>query len=103
MTGGRTPDLQGDAARRRRLRRAGGAFRETAAAHGAVLRRMRPYRPQTKGKAEAFTEILQNEWAYGRLYTSNAERLDDLPVFLLEYNHARPHGGIDGAVPASRL
>ena len=25
------------------------------------------------------------------------------PVFLLEYNHARPHGGIGGAVPASRL
>ena len=67
------------------------------------LRRTRPYRPQTNGKAEAFIKILQNEWAYGRLYTSNAERLADLPVFLREYNHARPHGGIDGAVPASRL
>ena len=59
--------------------------------------------PQTNGKAEAFTEILQNEWAYGRSYTSNAERLADLPAFLLEYNHARPHGGICGVVPASRL
>ena len=80
-----------------------GAFRGTAAAHGAVLRRTRPYRPQTNGKAEAFTEILQNEWAYGHFYTSNAERLEDLPVFLREYNHACPHGGICGAVPASRL
>ena len=80
-----------------------GAFRGTAAALGVGLRRTRPYRPQTNGKAEAFTEILQNEWAYGRAYTSNAERLADLPVFLREYNHARPHGGIDGVVPASRL
>ena len=66
------------------------------------LRRTRPYRPQTNGKAEAFTEILQAEWAYRRVYASNGERLADLPVFLLEYNHARPHGGIGGAVPASR-
>ena len=80
-----------------------GVFRGAAAALGVGLRRTRPYRPQTNGKAEAFIKILQNEWAYGRLYTSNAERLDDLPVFLLEYNHARPHGGIDGVVPASRL
>ena len=80
-----------------------GAFRGTAAALGVGLRRTRPYRPQTNGKAEAFIKILQNEWAYGRLYTSNAERLADLPVFLREYNHARPHGGIDGVVPASRL
>ena len=52
---------------------------------------------------EAFIKILQDEWAYGRFYASNAERLADLPVFLSEYNHARPHGGIGGAVPASRL
>ena len=80
-----------------------GAFRETAAAHGVGLRRTRPYRPQTNGKAEAFIKILQAEWAYRRAYASNAERLACLPVFLSEYNHARPHGGIGGAVPASRL
>ena len=67
------------------------------------LRRTRPYRPQTNGKAEALTEILQDEWAYRRAYDSNAERLAALPVFLSEYNRARPHGGIGGAVPASRL
>ncbi len=80
-----------------------GAFREMAAAHGVGLRRTRPYRPQTNGKAEAFIKILQDEWAYRRAYGSNAERLACLPVFLSEYNHARPHGGIGGAVPASRL
>ena len=79
------------------------AFRGTAAALGVGLRRTRPYRPQTNGKAEAFVKILQAEWAYRRHYASNAERLAALPVFLGEYNHARPYGGIGGAVPASRL
>ena len=67
------------------------------------LRRTRPYRPQTNGKAEASVKILQAEWAYRRRYDSNRERLDALPAFLREYNHDRPHGGIGGAVPASRL
>ena len=31
------------------------------------------------------------------------ERLDALPGFLAYYNHRRPHGGIGGATPASRL
>ena len=67
------------------------------------LRRTRPYRPQTNGKAEASVKILQAEWAYRRRYASNEERLDALPVFLREYDHDRPHGGIGGAAPASRL
>ena len=52
---------------------------------------------------EASVKILQAEWAYRRRYASNGERLDALPAFLREYNHDRPHGGIGGAVPASRL
>ena len=47
------------------------AFRETAADHGIRLKRTRPYRPQTNGKAEAFNKILQAEW---RPYESNSER-----------------------------
>jgi len=78
-------------------------FRDVAAAHTIRLKRTRPYRPQTNGKAEAFNKTLQNEWAYIRPYTSNLERLDALPDFLAYYNHHRPHGGIGGAVPASRL
>ena len=79
------------------------AFRETAAAYGIRLKRTRPYRPQTNGKAEAFNKILQAEWAYRRPYESNSERLDALPGFLGRYNRRRPHGGIGGATPASRL
>ena len=67
------------------------------------LRRTRPYRPQTNGKAEASVRILQAEWAYRQRYASNRERLGALPAFLREYDRDRPHGGIGGAVPASRL
>ncbi len=78
-------------------------FRDMAAAHAIRLKRTRPYRPQTNGKAEAFNKILQNEWAYSRPYSTNLERLDALPAFLAYYNHQRPHGGIGGATPASRM
>ena len=80
-----------------------GDFRGVAAAAGVKLRHTRPYRPQTNGKAERFIQILQNEWAYVRPYRSNAERLHQLPRWLYRYNARRPHGGIGGAVPASRL
>ena len=79
------------------------AFREVAQAHSIRLRLIRPYRPQTNGKAERFIRILQEEWAYSRPFTSNRERLNALPRFINYYNRRRPHGGINGAVPVSRL
>lgn len=78
-------------------------FAAVAAAHGIQLKRTRPFRPQTNGKAEAFNKILQAEWAYRRPYLTNEERLTTIEPFLIGYNHFRPHGGIGGAVPASRL
>ncbi|MDP6494233.1 MAG: IS481 family transposase [Dehalococcoidia bacterium] len=79
------------------------AFQQVAVDHGIRLNRTRPYRPQTNGKAEAFIKILQNEWAYIRPYNSNRHRLDLLPTFLEYYNYQRPHGGIGGLAPTSRL
>ena len=79
------------------------SFHGAAAAADVRLSHTRPYRPQTNGKAERFIQILQNEWAYARPYRSNAERLRQLPRWLYRYNHRRPHGGLGGAVPASRL
>ena len=78
-------------------------FLEAAAAAAVQLSHTRPYRPQTNGKAERFIQILQDEWAYARPHRSNAERLRELPRWLYRYNHRRPHGGVGGAVPASRL
>jgi transposase InsO family protein len=65
--------------------------------------RTQPYRPQTNGKAEAFVKIVQNGWAYKRPYDSTAERIAALPRFLNYYNAYRPHGGLDGDTPMSRL
>ena len=42
--------------------------------------RTRPRRPQTNGKAERFIGTIQREWAYARLFRSNAERLATLPA-----------------------
>ncbi len=79
------------------------AFLQVAATNGIGLRRTRPYRPQTNGKAEAFNKTIQREWAYRRLFLSNAERLDALAPFLSEYNHQRPHTSLGCRPPASRL
>jgi transposase InsO family protein len=86
----------------------GGCYRSRAFAAAAAmlevkLRRTRPFRPQTNGKAEAFNKTLQREWAYQRPYLANRERLDALPIFLQDYNYARPHTSIGNRPPASRL
>jgi hypothetical protein len=86
----------------------GGCYRSHAFAAAASMlevqrKRTRPFRPQTNGKAEAFNKTLQREWAYRRPYFSNAERLDALPIFLQDYNYARPHTSIGNKPPASRL
>jgi len=78
-------------------------FAAVAKAHTIRLKRTRPFRPQTNGKAERFIRTLQQEWAYARPFQSNQQRLKELSRFINYYNHRRPHGGIGGAVPASRL
>lgn len=63
----------------------------------------KPYHPQTNGKAEAFVKIVANEWAYAASYANNKERADMLDPFLREYNLFRPHGGIGGQPPITRV
>jgi transposase InsO family protein len=65
--------------------------------------RTQPYRPRTNGKAERFIQTLQNEWAYGRLYGSSAERAAALPTFLTHYNFKRQHGSLGHQPPASKV
>ena len=78
-------------------------FLKTASELGVQLRRTRPFRPQTNGKAEAFNKTLQRERAYRRALSSNAERLAALATFMHDYNYARPHTSIGNQPPASRL
>jgi transposase InsO family protein len=69
------------------------------AALGIRHLRTRPRRPQTNGKAERFIGTLQREWAYARLFRSNAERLASLPRWLVTYNRRRPHAALGGLTP----
>jgi transposase InsO family protein len=73
------------------------------AAMGIRHLRTRPRRPQTNGKAERFIGTLQREWAYARLFRSNAERLASLPRWLDTYNRRRPHAGLGGLTPLTVL
>ena len=70
---------------------------------GIRVLKTRPYHPQTNGKAEAFVKIITNEWAYARPYQNSAERAEELGPFLRYYNLDRPHGGIGGNTPISRV
>jgi transposase InsO family protein len=79
------------------------AFRQVLADHGVRHIRTRPYTPRTNGKAEAFIRILQREWAYAFVYPSSAHRARALPGWLRWYNKHRPHGGIGGHPPNSRV
>jgi len=63
----------------------------------------RAYRPQTNGKAERFIQSALREWAYGWTYQNSAHRTDALASWQHHYNWHRPHAGIGGQVPMSRL
>ena len=63
----------------------------------------RPYRPQTNGKAERFIQSALHEWAYGIPYNHSSERADMLDRWTHHYNWHRPHQGIQGVAPISRL
>ena len=63
----------------------------------------RPYRPQTNGKAERFIQSALREWAYGISYGRSSERTAMLKRWTHHYNWHRPHQGIGGTAPLSRL
>jgi transposase InsO family protein len=63
----------------------------------------RPYRPQTNGKAERFIQSALREWAYGVPYNHSRERTAMLERWIHHYNWHRPHQGINGLAPISRL
>jgi transposase InsO family protein len=80
-----------------------GAFRLVCARERLQHLRTRPYRPCTNGKAERFIQTLLRECAYARPFRHSTERKRVLRQWLVYYNRWRPHGGLAGKPPLSRL
>jgi transposase InsO family protein len=78
-------------------------FQAVAARHQLHLKRARPYRPQTNGKAERFIQTLIREWAYARPYASSARRTQALASWVRAYNVRRPHTALGYQPPCSRF
>jgi transposase InsO family protein len=78
-------------------------FAAAVADLGAKHSKTRPYTPRTNGKAERLIQTLMREWAYARPFTSSYRRKAALPLWLRRYNERRPHAGIGGASPITRL
>jgi transposase InsO family protein len=79
------------------------AFRDACQELGIRHQFTRAYRPQTNGKAERFIQSALREWAYGFTYQNSGERTEALDHWIHHYNWHRPHQGIGGLAPMSRL
>ena len=79
------------------------AFQKACKRLGLKHIRTKPYTPKTNGKAERFIQTSLREWAYARAYNTSQQRAEELPFWIHRYNWHRPHGGIKGSVPISRL
>ncbi len=78
-------------------------FRDALADLGARHVLIRPHCPWQNGKVERLNRTLQVEWAYRRIYTTNAARTRALASWLRRYNTQRPHSALGGRPPISRL
>jgi transposase InsO family protein len=79
------------------------AFRAACKRLGLRHIRTKPYTPKTNGKVERFIQTSLREWAYAQAYENSRERQRQLPTWLHRYNWHRPHAGINGKTPISRL
>jgi transposase InsO family protein len=81
------------------------AHASTAAveATGAQHHRLPPRRPQWNGKVERFNRTLLDEWAYVRVYRSDAHRARALDRWHHLYNHHRTHTSLGGQTPITRV
>ena len=79
------------------------AFARVLAGLGARHILIRPQCPWQNGKVERLNRTLLREWAYARVFGSNAERAGCLPDWLEHYNTRRRHSSLGGLPPISRL
>lgn len=70
---------------------------------GATQKYIRPHCPWQNGKVERLNRTLATEWAYRRVFTSNADRAAALAPWLEHYNTERRHSALGGKPPISRV
>lgn len=70
---------------------------------GIKHRYTRPYRPQTNGKVERFWRTLNEDLLEDTTFESVEELKDELMQYLIYYNTARPHQGLQGKTPLQVL
>jgi transposase InsO family protein len=78
-------------------------WRDTCLELGITVKKTRPYRPQTNGKAERLHRTMADGWAYKKLYNAETIRRAALTGWLHHYNHHRPHSALGGQPPITRL
>ena len=79
------------------------SLRDVCAQLGARQIFTKPHCPWQNGKVERLNRTLQTEWAYKRVFTSNAHRAAALAPWLNYYNTQRRHTALGGLPPTSRL
>lgn len=62
----------------------------------------RSHHPQTCGKIEAFHKTLHRELLDKEFFFSAEQATEKIAAYIDHYNHARPHGSLDGFTPADR-
>jgi len=78
-------------------------WRDRCDRHAIAVRKTRPYRPQTNGKAERFIRTLLEIWAYAYPYHHERDRATALPAALDSYNRFRRHRALGGLTPLQRV
>jgi len=85
----------------------GSCFKRRWADHcntrGIKVKKTRPYRPQTNGKAERFIRTMLERWAYAYSYENESAKLNALAPALDFYNRFRPHRALKGLTPLQRV
>jgi len=71
--------------------------------HKIKVKKTRPYRPQTNGKAERFIRTMLERWAYAYSYENESARHHALAPALDFYNRFRPHRALQGLTPLQRV
>jgi transposase InsO family protein len=70
---------------------------------GIRLRKTRPYRPQTNGKAERYIRTVLQGCLYKYRFNTSQERKEELGRWTIHYNLHRNHSAIGNRPPVSRL